>query len=337
MSGQNELITKDMFAPAEIDASQSEEIRRETVSYWKDAFRRLRKNKGAIAGAIIIFIIIIMAIIGPYFNKYGVDDQDIMRTNAPPKIGFLSNVHWLPFDGYEKGRDVYAEKKITDNFWFGTDKLGRDQWTRIWLGTRVSLFIGVIATLADLIIGVAYGGISGYFGGKVDTILQRIYEILVGIPQLILVILLIMIMNPGITTIILAIGVTGWLGMSRLIRGQVLQLKSLEYVLAAKTLGASDSRIIAKHMVPNTLGLIIVHTMFSVPSAIFFEAFLSFIGLGMSPPKASLGVLIQQGYESIQFHPYLALYPGLIICLLLICFNIFGDGLRDALDPRLRK
>jgi len=330
-------ITQDMFEPAVIDVSVQEKIERKSISYWGDAFRRLRQNKAAMVSAVIILFIVIMALIGPLMNKWGIDDQKLTRSNLPPRISALSNIHWLPFDGQENGVDMYKQRGIKTDFWFGADKLGRDLWTRTWKGTQISLFIAVVAAAGDLIIGVAYGGISAYFGGQVDNIMQRIVEVLTGIPNLVLIILLIIILEPGITAIILAIAMTGWLGMSRLIRGEVFKLKSMEYVLAARTLGASHSRIITKHMVPNTLSIIIIHTMFSIPGAIFFEAFLSFIGLGIRAPQASLGVLINEGYRMLSLHPYQALFPGLIISLLLICFNIFGDGLRDALDPKLRQ
>lgn len=331
-------ITQDMFQPADIDESAQEAIARPSISYWGDAFRRLRRNKPAMIGAIIILLIVLMALIGPLMNKFGVDGQDLTRSNLPPRISALSNIHWLPFDGEnQQGVDLYQQRHITTNLWFGADNLGRDLWTRVWKGTQISLFIAVVAAGADLIIGVAYGGISAYFGGMTDNIMQRIVEVLSGIPNLVLIILLIIILQPGVTAIILAIAMTGWLGMSRIIRGEVFKLKSMEYVLAARTLGASHSRIISKHMVPNTLSMILIQVMFSVPGAIFFEAFLSFIGLGIRAPQASLGVLINEGYKMLSLHPYQALFPGVIISLLLLCFNIFGDGLRDALDPKLRQ
>ncbi|MFC4620117.1 oligopeptide ABC transporter permease [Camelliibacillus cellulosilyticus] len=330
-------ITKDMFEPAVVDAGMQEEIARPSISYLQDAFRRLRKNKAAIFGAIVIAIIVIMALIGPLMNKYGVNGQDLTRSSMPPRVSFLANIHWLPFDGQNNGVDAYKSHGVKENFWFGTDKLGRDLWTRLWMGTRISLFIGVVAAVVDLVIGIAYGGISGYFGGRVDNIMQRIYEVLMGIPQLVLIILLIIILQPGLTAIILALAMTGWIGMSRIVRGQILRLKESEYVMAARTLGASHGRIISKHLVPNTVGIIIIHTMFSVPGAIFFEAYLSFIGLGLKPPIASLGTLINDGYQQFQIYPYQALFPGIIISVLLLAFNAFGDGLRDALDPKMRQ
>jgi oligopeptide transport system permease protein len=338
MSLTNAEITQDMFQPANLDVTAQESIAKPSIGFWKDAFRRLLQNKPAVVGGIIILLIVLMALISPALSKWGIDDQNLNRSNLPPRISSLSNIHWLPFDGENmNGDNIYKERNIKTDFWFGADNLGRDLWTRVWKGTQISLFIGVVAAGADLIIGIAYGGISAYFGGMTDNIMQRIVEILSGIPNLVLIILLIIILEPGLLAIILAISMTGWLGMSRIIRGEVLKLKSMEYVLAARTLGASHSRIISKHMIPNTLSMIIINAMFSVPAAIFFEAFLSFIGLGIRAPKASLGVLINDGYKVLSLHPYQALFPGVIISLLLICFNVFGDGLRDALDPRLRQ
>lgn len=330
-------ITKDMFEPAEIDDSLNEAIAGESISFWKDSFQRLIRNKGALASAVILVLLVLVALLGPSMNKYGIDSQDVHRSNVPAKVSFLKNVSWLPFTGTEHGQDIYKQRHLKADFWFGTDDLGRDIWTRTWRGTQISLFIAIMAAAIDLIIGVAYGGISAYFGGLVDTIMQRIIEVLAGVPNLILIILAIIIMKPGLKSIIIAMVVTGWIGMSRIVRGQVLKLKSQEYVLSSRTLGASNTRIITKHLVPNTLGQIIITTMFTIPNAIFFEAFLSFIGLGIRDPLASLGSMINRGYSMMQIHPYQVLFPGIVISLLLICFNILGDGLRDAFDPKLRK
>lgn len=234
--------------------------------------------------------------------------------------------------------DVYAAKGLEDqNFWFGTDGLGRDLWTRTWKGTRISLYIALLAAAIDMIIGVAYGGISAYYGGRVDNIMQRIIEILIGIPNLVVVILMILILEPGILSITIALTITGWISMARIIRGQVLKLKNQEFVLASKTLGAQDNRVLRKHLVPNVLGLIIINTMFTIPSAIFFEAFLSFIGLGLPTPIASLGTLIDDGFRSLQIYPHILLFPAIVISLLMIAFNILADGLRDAFDPKMRE
>ncbi|MBM7644025.1 oligopeptide transport system permease protein [Scopulibacillus daqui] len=338
MAVSNRELTEDMFQTAELDAGKNEEIAGESTSFWKDAMRRLVKNKAAVVSAIVIVFLIIMSIFGPMMNKYGYDDQDLSRANLPPKIPFLANIHWLPFDGVDSnGIDQYKAKNIKEDFWLGTDKFGRDQWTRIWKGTQISLFIAFAAAMIDLIIGVAYGGISAYFGGRVDNVMQRIIEVLSGIPQLIILILAIMVLKPGIVSIIIAMVITGWTTMARIVRSQILKLKSSEYVLASRTLGANHSRLILKHLLPNSLGQIIITTMFTVPSAIFFEAFLSFIGLGIPVPKASLGTLINDGFQSLQIFPFQVLWPAVVISLLLIAFNLLGDGLRDAFDPKQRK
>lgn len=331
-------ITKDMFEPANLETGKEEEIARESISFWQDAFRRLRKNKAAMAGAFVIIAIVLSAFIGPFFSPAdGIDEQELTRHNLPPRISWLADVHWLPFDGMnQQGADMYEQRGVEESYWFGADKLGRDLWIRVWEGTKVSLFIGLVAGIGDIIIGVIYGGVSGYFGGKVDTVMERIIEILMGIPQLVLVILLIVVLDPGLTAIIFAIMFTGWISQARIVRGQTLQLKSQEFTLAARQLGATHSKIIRKHIIPNTVGMIIITMMFSIPNAIFAEAFLSFIGLGVPAPQASLGTLINEGYQQIQFHPYQALFPGILISLLLLAFNIFGDGLRDALDPKMR-
>lgn|SRR5699024_5453572 len=247
-------------------------------------------------------------------------------------------------DGTENSAEVkakyhiYDKKEMNDvNFWLGTDTLGRDQWTRVWIGTRVSLIIAVVAALVDLIIGVTYGGISAYYGGRVDNIMQRILEVLIGIPNLVVIILMILILQPGIISIIVALTITGWIGMARIVRGEVLKLKNQEFVLAARTLGTSSGSIIKKHLIPNMSGIIIINTMFTIPSAIFFEAFLSFIGLGLVPPDASLGTLINTGFENLRLYPHMLVYPAILISVIMIAFNLIGDGLRDAFDPKMHK
>ncbi len=330
-------ISKDLFRPANISDEKSEEITGKSLSFWGDSFSRLSQNKGAMISGIVLLLLIIMSLIGPTFNKYGIDTQNLSASNLPPKIKALSHVNWLPFNGKEYGADQYAERGLKTSYWLGTDELGRDLWTRTWVGTRISIFIGIMAAIIDLVIGVIYGGVSAYFGGRTDNVLQRIVEVLAGIPSLIWIILTILIIQPGLESIIIAMVITGWIGMSRIVRGQILKLKSQEYVLASRTLGAGHTRVIGRQLIPNTLGQIIIQTMFTIPNAIFFEAFLSFIGLGLPSPMASLGVLVNTGYQTMNIHPYQIIYPSIILSLLLICFNILGDGLRDAFDPKLRK
>lgn len=233
---------------------------------------------------------------------------------------------------------IYEAKGMEDTyFWLGTDNLGRDQWTRLWEGTQISMLIAIIAALIDLVIGVAYGGISAYYGGRVDNVMQRIIEVLVGIPNLVIILLMVVILKPGILSIIIALTITGWIGMARLVRGEVLKLKGQEFVLAARTLGTANWKIILRHLMPNISGIIIINTMFTIPSAIFFEAFLSFIGLGLAPPAASLGTLINSGFDALRSYPYLLLYPAIIISVIMIAFNLLADGLRDAFDPKMHK
>ncbi|WP_313893962.1 oligopeptide ABC transporter permease [Psychrobacillus sp.] len=328
-------ITADLFVKAPLDQKKSEEIGTPSVSFWREAFRRLVKNKGAMISLILLILLIILAIIGPSFNDFTYRSQNIEHSNLPPKVQALE---WLGLDGKDsKGIDQYAKREIQTNYWFGTDEFGRDIWTRAWKGTQISLFIALVAAFLDLIIGVLYGGISSFYGGRIDNIMQRVIEVLMGIPNLIIIILFILIMEPGVRSIILAMIITGWVGMARVVRGQVLQLKGQEFVLASRTLGASNPRLIWKHLLPNVMGPIIVTVMFTIPTAIFFEAFLSFIGLGLQAPLASLGVLIEDGYKSMRYFSYKLIFPALIISTIMICFNLLADGLRDALDPKMKK
>lgn len=334
-------IDKNLFSPADIDASKSEEISKPSLNYWQDAWLRVRKNKGAIISLFVLLLLVIMAFVGPYLNEYGYDDQQVSRNNLPPKIPVLEKVSWLPFDGMLERKngevyDAYEAKGVDEYHWLGTDSLGRDLFTRLWKGTQVSLYIALLAAAIDMIIGVLYGAVSGYVGGRTDNVMQRITEILVGIPNLVVVILMIIVLDPGILSITLALTITGWVGMARVVRAQVLKLKSQEYVLAARTLGESDRKIIRKHLIPNLTGVIIINTMFTIPSAIFFEAFLSFIGLGLQAPLASLGTLIDDGFKVLQLYPYQMIIPAIVISLIMVCFNMMADGLRDALDPKMR-
>ncbi|WLD94534.1 ABC transporter permease [Alkalihalobacillus sp. AL-G] len=309
MRKAEEISNIDSFEPAQLSPDENEKIAGPALTSLQHSWRQLCRNKGAILSLIAISVLVFLAIVGPYMNDY-----TYFETDYSASYQGSSPEHWL-----------------------GTDKFGRDQWTRIWQGTRVSLYIAVLAAVLDLIIGVVYGAISAYAGGKVDNVMQRIIEILVGIPNLIIVIMLIMLMKPGIFTITVAMVITGWVNMARLVRAQIFKLKEQEYVLAARTLGTSNFRLIAKHMIPNTIGLIIINIMFTIPSAIFTEAFLSFIGLGLQEPQASLGVLINDGYQSIRNQYHLLLYPAIVIITLMVSFNLLADGLRDALDPKMRR
>ncbi|CAM3663470.1 oligopeptide ABC transporter permease [Mesobacillus zeae] len=332
---------KQRFQPAIIDSSKSEEINKPSLNFWQDAWLRVRKNRAAIASIIIMFIVIFLAFVGPLFSGKQFDTQNVSHNHLPPRIQGLEKISWLPFDGTEVNRagkevNVYEKRGIDEYYWFGTDTLGRDIFTRVWKGTQISLYIAFLAAIIDLVVGVSYGAVSGYYGGRLDNIMQRITEVLIGIPTLVIVILMILVLEPGIISIAVALSVTGWVGMARVVRAQVLKVKEQEFVLASRTLGNSHKSIIYKHILPNLAGVIIINTMFSIPNAIFFEAFLSFIGLGLQDPKASLGTLVNEGFKVLRLHPHEMIVPATVISILMVTFNMLADGFRDALDPKMR-
>lgn len=289
--------------------SEKEHIARPNLTALQDGWLRLKKNKAAVVCLFTLITIGLLAILAPEFSRYSYKETNYDIIYQTPSLVHL----------------------------FGTDQFGRDLWVRTWMGTRISLLIAFVAALLDLTVGVAYGSVSALAGGKVDAVMQRIIEVLVGIPHLIIVILLMMVMPAGIWTIVVALSITGWVNMARLVRGSILKLKNQEFVLAARVLGTSTYGIIRKHLIPNTVGVIVINAMFTIPSAIFTEAFLSFIGIGMQEPKASLGVLINNGYQVLRNFPHVLIFPAIVIVLIMVCFSILGDGLRDALDPRMRK
>lgn len=309
MSKQELKLTEEMFLPAEDNFKEAEKIARPSISYWSDVWRRLVENKLAILGLVVIVLLTIMAIIGPHLSGFTYYEQDFTKKNLRPNA----------------------------EHWFGTDSAGRDLFTRSWYGARISLFIGVMAALIDFIIGVAYGGISAIKGGRVDNAMMRIAEILYAIPYLLVVILVMIVMQRGIWPIIIALSITGWIQMARLVRGQVLQLKEQEFVQASNAMGGKMGWVLRKHMIPNTLGPILVNLTLTVPTAIFAEATLSFLGLGVQAPQASWGTLVSDSLGSIHVgHFYQLFIPAILISLTMLAFNVFGDGLRDALDPKLR-
>ncbi|MGN1401516.1 MAG: oligopeptide ABC transporter permease [Bacillus sp. (in: firmicutes)] len=343
MAETNYSIPKEKFQKAIIEASEAEIINKPSLNFWQDSWLRVRKNKAAVISLFIIIILVAMALVGPLISGRDGAKQNVNHANLPAKIPMLENVTWLPFDGTQENKagitiDYYEMKKVPEDmyYWFGTDGLGRDLFTRLWEGAQISLYIAMLAALIDLVVGVAYGSISGYFGGRIDTVMQRITEVIMGIPNLIVVVLMILVLEPGILSITIALSITGWVTMARVVRAQVMKLKEQEFVLASRTLGASHFKIILKHLLPNLAGIMIINTMFTIPSAIFFEAFLSFIGLGLQAPAASLGTLIDEGYKSMLTYPHLLLFPAIILSILMICFNLVADGLRDALDPKMR-
>ncbi|MEB6569818.1 oligopeptide ABC transporter permease [Staphylococcus auricularis] len=337
MTHTAETLTESDFVRSDYDIEKEPEMQRESKSFWQDAWLQLKQNKLAIVGLIGLVLIIILALVGPLLSNHTYEEQNIEHRNLPAKVPVLDKVPFLPFNGEGTEGDAYEAAGAKENYWFGTDQLGRDLWSRTWQGAQVSLFIGVIAALLDIFIGVVYGAISGFFGGRLDDIMQRIIEIIASIPNLIIVILFVLIFEPSIWTIILAMSITGWIGMSRVVRGEFLKLKNQEFVLASRTLGTSNMKQIFKHILPNALGPIVVTSMFTVPNAIFFEAFLSFIGIGVPAPRTSLGSLVNDGRQMLLIHPHELFIPAAILSLLILFFYLFSDGLRDAFDPKMRK
>jgi peptide/nickel transport system permease protein len=305
-----------LFRPLAKKPDTVEISSRPSLTHFQQAVRKLVRNKLAMTGFAIIVLLVIMAIIGPHLVPYSYSDQSLLEKNLP----------------------------VSAEHWFGTDDLGRDMFARTWYGARISLTIGVVAALIDLIIGVTVGGIAGYMAGRgkrgerIDNIIMRIVEVLYGLPYLLVVILLMVVMEPGMLTIIIALSATGWVGMARLVRGQILQLRNQEFILAAQVLGAKFPRILLKHLLPNTIGVIIVNLTFTIPSAIFSESFLSFLGLGVQAPIASWGTMTNDALGVILTGDWWRLFfPALMISLTMFAFNVFGDGLQDALDPRIRE
>jgi oligopeptide transport system permease protein len=309
-SNRQITFTPDLFEPVRRSTEDAEKITGPPVGFWGDAWRRLKRNRIAVAAGCVIILVLVLAVAGPWLTPYTSVGQDLSRQYKTPSLS---------------------------GFWFGTDEFGRSMFDRVWAGTRVSLYIAGLVTAMDLFVGLIYGSISGYYGGRVDNVMQRIVEILMGIPILIVAILTMLIFKPGILSLTIAIGLTYWTSSARLIRGQVLRLKEQEFFLASRSLGAGTFRLITKHLVPNVFYIVIITLMYTVPTAVFFEAFLSFIGLGIQPPAASLGALISDGADQMRFYPYLLVFPAAVLVTITIGFRLLGDGLRDALDPRMRQ
>ncbi len=293
------------LAAENIETSQ-EEV--QPSSYLRDSWQRLKVNKRTVIGLWLLGLLVVMAIVGPWLRPYAYYETQLPLKNLSPSL----------------------------TFWFGTDELGRDLFTRVWWGARISLFVGITAAIIDLIIGVIYGSIAGLWGGKLDEMMMRFADIIYSIPYLLIVILLTVVMGSGLATIIIALTLTGWIPMSRIVRGQTLQLKELDYVYAASALGASRWRILFRHILPNALGPIITTMTFTIPTAIFAEAFLSFLGLGVQAPIASWGTMASDGLPALRYFPWRLFFPAFFISLTMLCFNLVGDGVRDAFDPRLK-
>lgn len=302
--------------------------------FLKDVWERFKSNKGALIGAILIIIIILLAIIGPLMVPYVFDVVDVSQQSMAPRVPFLENLGFMDGTG---GIKEYTGQLADAYHYFGTDQLGRDLWVRVWEGTRISLFVAASAVIIDIFIGMVYGLVSGFFGGVVDNVMQRIQEIINSIPTLVILTLLLLVMTPSLYTIIIALMITGWIGMARITRAQVLKIKEQEFVLASRTLGASDFFIIFKAILPNIFGQLITMSMFSIPNAIFYEAFLAFVGLGIPAPQASLGSLINDGFNTVTTTPYMVVIPVIVLAILMLSFNLMADGLRDALDPTMKE
>lgn len=292
----------DDFLPLIDRASAQVEVYIKRPSAWA----RLKENKLALLGLCIIVCMIVLAIVGPWLSPYTYADQNLTQANEAPSA----------------------------SHWFGTDTLGRDLYVRVVYGARISLAVGFVAAAINLVIGVVYGSIAGYIGGKVDRLMMGFVDILYGIPLLLYVILLMVILSPGLTSIFLALGIAYWLTMARIVRSQIMALKNEEYVLAARSMGVPSWRILFRHMLPNCVGPIVITMTLAIPEAIFTEAFLSFIGLGVSAPMASWGVLAAEGINSMRSYPFQLIAPAVAIGVTMLGFTFFGDGLRNALDPK---
>ena len=279
------------------------------ISPWRNAWHRLSKNKPAVFGGVMLIILAVLCTIGPWVMRNDYQSQDLYNTFAPP-----SAAHWM-----------------------GTDQLGRDLFARLLYGGRISIMVGLVATSVALTIGVTYGAIAGFFGGKLDAVMMRIVDILYALPFTIFVILLMVFFGRNIFLLFFAIGAVEWLTMARIVRSQIMAIKRMEYIEAARSLGFGRRRIIFRHMIPNILGPIIVYTTLTIPAVMLLEAFLSFLGLGVQPPMSSWGVLIKDGAERMEEYPWLLIFPGSVFSLTLFSLNFLGDGLRDALDVQSSK
>ncbi len=278
-------------------------------SLWRDAWHRLARNKLAVFGGVVLILLAIACTFGPLLSSYSYEQQDLSLGASAPSAD-----HWL-----------------------GTDTLGRDLLVRMLVGGRISIGVGLCATLVALTIGVVYGAVAGFFGGKTDSVMMRLVDIMYALPFTIFVILLMVFFGRNIVLLFVAIGAVEWLTMARIVRGQILSLKRMEFIEAARSLGLGKRRIIFRHMIPNVLGPIIVYTTLTIPAVMLLEAFLSFLGLGVQPPLSSWGVLIKDGAEKMEEYPWLLIFPASVFSLTLFSLNFLGDGLRDALDVRASK
>ena len=352
---------------------KDEKFKTKPVGFFKDALFRLRKSKISVVSFWIIMAIVILSLLVPSITGYTYTEQSVRQKNLPPKIPFLEDLgiadgtrvltnrkkssledtnrfpegcvleiireyeaNGVPVVDVKIDAYLYAGVPEGEYHWFGTDYLGRDLMTRLFQGARISLLIALLSVVTNVIIGVIYGSVAGYYGGKVDMVMTHLAEVLDGLPYIVVTILFMILFGSGMFSIILALTVTGWIGTARLIRAQFYRFKGREYVLAARTLGTPDIKLIFRHILPNTVGPLITRAMIAIPGAIFSESFLAYIGLGIKPPEPSIGVLLSDGQDVLLQYPYQTLFPAILISVLMIAFNLFANGLRDALDPTRR-
>ena len=340
-------FSREMFAPATEDEKRQQDVMSESTTFFKDGMRKLFKNPLAVGSIIVLCCIIITIIVAPMIVPYSY--EEILSVNGRRDKG-AKNL--APFTYSKMEQEFIDQGGERFPHIFGTDEQCRDYFIRVIYGTRISLAVGFFASIIVLIIGMLYGSISGYMGGKVDLIMMRIVDIIYSLPDMLIIILLKVVLDerlhfvPGsflsrlgtsMVSLFIVFGTLYWVSMARLIRGQILSIKENEYILAARSIGAKPGRIIRKHILPNCLSVIIISTALQIPSAIFTESFLSFIGIGVKAPMPSLGSLANAAREGLQSYPYKLVFPALMICLIVLSLNLLGDGLRDAFDPKLRR
>lgn len=336
------------FTPATDEEKRQTEVMRESTTFFRDGIRKLFKNPLAVCSIITLFLIILTMVIAPLICPYGYDEMIEINGVRDRTAKSLSPMTYsiVEQEYIDSGGKLFPHL-------FGTDDLCRDYFIRVVYATRVSLAVGVFASIIVLIIGLSYGSISGYFGGKVDLIMMRIVDIIYSLPDMLMIILLAVVLDATISSaisgtilaslgtnmisIFIVFGLLYWVGMARLVRGQILSIKENEYIMAAKAMGAKSGRIIRKHILPNCISVIFISTALQIPSAIFTESFLSFVGLGVQAPMPSLGSLANAARGGLQSYPFKLIFPSLVICLIVLSFNLLGDGLRDAFDPKLRR
>lgn len=306
---QETPLTDDLFERIGTEGLSGEDIGKQSLTYWADVWRRFRSNKMALLGLILLVLVICLLFAGPMMSG-----KDYQFINTAVK-----------------------NQGPSSEYWFGTDDMGRDLFTRVCVGGRVSIYIGLACTCVMFVVGSLVGALAGLKGGWVDDLIMRICELIGNLPYLIIVVILSMVMGRSMFSLVFAMSLTSWVGTTRMVRGQILQIKEMDYVQAAKALGANTKRIILKHLLPNTLGIIMVDVTMSVPGFIFSESFLSYIGLGIRPPETSWGALASAGQQQLMFYPYQLFFPCLLIVITILSFHLIGDGLSDALDPKLRQ